>query len=174
MVGAVENLSKSTESSINTAINELKTERQHARSIKDDVAMAVREVKEAAKTAIHSIDKRHESYEQQQKKIIDSKQVSIIAALIIGICIICGICLKVWANSFSSDIEKEKAAITMLSEQRVALQREIIELQKTQANLSTFGAKQIKLDDGRVGLAFPNSYHKIDLRSGDIFIYKPN
>lgn len=172
MVGAVENLSKSTESSINTAINELRTERQHARSIKDDVAMAVREVKEAAKTAVHSIDKRHESYEQQQKKLIDSKQVLIIGALIVGVCIICGICLKVWANSFSSDIEKEKAYISTLFEQRTKLQNEVAELQKTQANLGTFGATQTKLKDGRVGLAFPADYNQLKLNDGSIFIYK--
>jgi hypothetical protein len=60
----------------------------------------------------------------------------------------------------------------MLLEQRTKLQNEVRELQKTQANLGTFGATQTKLKDGRTGLAFPQNYNKIDLSDGSIFIYK--
>jgi outer membrane murein-binding lipoprotein Lpp len=172
VVAGIESLKKSVEASMSAGINEMKTESSRLKSIKDDVATAVREIKEAAKSGVYSIDKRHESYEELQKKLVTSKQALIIGALIIGVCIICGICLKVWANSFKTDIDQEKAAITMLLEQRTKLQNEVRELQKTQANLGTFGATQTKLKDGRTGLAFPQNYNKIDLSDGSIFIYK--
>lgn len=172
VVAGVETLKKSVEASMAAGINELRTESSRLKSIKDDVTMAVREIKEAAKSGVYSIDKRHESYEELQKKLITSKQLLIIVALIVSLSIVCGVTLKIWANSFSSDIEKEKASISILLEQRTQLQNEVAELQKTQANLGTFGATQTKLKDGRIGLAFPNSYHKIDLSDGSIFIYK--
>jgi outer membrane murein-binding lipoprotein Lpp len=172
VVAGIESLKKSVEASMSAGINEMRTESSRLKSIKDDVAASVREIKEAAKSGVYSIDKRHESYEELQKKLVTSKQALIIGALIIGVCIICGICLKVWANSFKTDIDQEKAAITMLLEQRTKLQNEVRELQKAQEKYGEFGAKPVTLSDGRTGLAFSQSYNKINLSDGSIFIYK--
>lgn len=173
---ANEELKKYIENSVDSAVQRLNTVAQdiksEAKSFSYSHAQVLKETESVGKSVCASIDKRQTEFNEGLKNAVNMQKLYIIGAVVIGLFLFCGICLKMYANSFSSKIEEEKASISMLSEQRMALQREIIELQKTQANLGTFGAIQTKLKDGRTGLSFPASYNKINLSDGSIFIYK--
>ena len=166
----IENAIDSAVSKINTAAQDIKSE---AKSFSYSHAQVVKDTESTSKSVLSSIDKRQAEFNEGLKNAVNMQKLYIIGGVIIGLFIFCGIGFKMWANSFSSDIEKEKAYISTLLEQRTQLQNEVAELQKTQANLGTFGATQAKLKDGRVGLAFPAGYNRIELQSGELFIYKP-
>ena len=174
LVAAVETLIDSSKSTLNVSASELQREASRSASARTELATITKDLKSVASSAISSIDKHYEAIKDESKKLFDLKQIIILSTIVVAVTIICALGLKFYYNSFSGDVEREKAYISTLLNQRAQLQNEIAELQKTQANLGTFGATQTKLKDGRSGLAFPANYNKVVLQSGEIFIYKPN
>ena len=173
LVAAVETLIDSSKSTLNMSASELQREASRSASARAELATITKDLKGVASSAISSIDKHYEAIKDESKKLFDLKQIIILSTIVVAVTIICAVGLKFYYNSFSGDVEREKTYISTLLNQRTQLQNEIAELQKTQANLGTFGATQTKLKDGRVGLAFPAGYNRIQLQSGEIFVYKP-
>lgn len=173
---ANEELKKYVENSVDMAVQRLNSVAQdiksEAKSFSYSHAQVLKETESIGKNVCSSIDRRQTEFNEGLKNAVNMQKLYIIGAVVIGLFLCCGFCFKMYVNSFSSDIEKEKASISMLLEQRIQLQREVAELQKAQEKYGEFGAKPTILSDGRTGLAFPSNFNKINLSDGSIFIYK--
>ena len=171
LVGAVENLIDTNKNSINTAVNELRTENNRLKSIKDDVSTTVRDLKDVAKSGVYSIDKRHESYDEQQKKLFNLKQLCVICSFIIAVAIIAVISIHFYASSIKSDIDKAKRELVTITEQKIAVQNEINELWNGRTFSMQLGLKAGE-KNGYKGVIVPNFLHSIKMNDGSTFFYQ--
>ena len=171
LVGAVENLVDTNKTAMNVAVNELRTENSRLKSIKDDVSSTVRELKDVVKSGVSSIDKRHESYDEQQKKLFDLKQLYIICSFIIAVAIIAVISIHFYASSIKSDITKAKEELQIITEQKIAVQNEINELWNGRTFSMQLGLKAGE-KNGYKGVIVPNFLHSIKMNDGSMFYYQ--
>ena len=171
LVGAVENLIETNKNSMNIAVNELRTENSRLKSIKDDVSTTVRELKDVAKSGVYSIDKRHESYDEQQKKLFNLKQLCVICSFIIAVAIIAVISIHFYASSIKSDIDKAKKELVTLTEQKVAVQNEINELWEGRSFAMQLGLKAKEINDKK-GIVVPSYLNSMKRSDGSIFFYQ--
>lgn len=171
LVGAVENLIDTNKNSINTAVNELRTENNRLKSIKDDVSTTVRELKDVVKSGVSSIDKRHESYDEQQKKLFDLKQLCVICSFIIAVAIIAVISIHFYASSIKSDITKAKEELQTITEQKIAVQNEINELWEGRSFAMQLGLKAKEINEKK-GIVVPAYLNSMKRNDGSTFYYQ--